>query len=255
MLEAASYRELAARTVGRTVERVDAPDDLILRRGLTAVEVVVAMERATIVGARRTGKVVFLDTDAGHVLALRFGMTGVLEVDGSFGVGDLRYSSNRHLPAWIRFALHFADGGVLALHDARRLGGIELDPDESVLGIDASEVDAGSLASVLGTSTTTVKARLMDQARLAGLGNLLADEILWRAGIDPSRRCVGLTVADTGRLAETILDTIEELAERGGSHLGDLPREPGAVCPLDGTALVRRVVGGRTTYSCPGHQV
>jgi formamidopyrimidine-DNA glycosylase len=93
----------------------------------------------------------------------------------------------------------------------------------------------------------------MDQARVAGVGNLLADEILWRARLDPARPARTLTPAEVRRLHRHLQGTVEDLIARGGSHTGDLQpeRRPGGVCPRDGTPLVRRTVGGRTTWSCP----
>jgi formamidopyrimidine-DNA glycosylase len=142
------------------------------------------------------------------------------------------------------------------VNDPRRLGGVELNPDEGRLGPDAASIDGPTLRALLGSSVAPLKARLMDQAVVAGLGNLLVDEILWRAGLDPARPASSLRPAQIRRLAETIVTTIEELDERGGSHCGDLQDErlPEGRCPRDGTRLQRRTVGGRTTYSCPRHQ-
>jgi formamidopyrimidine-DNA glycosylase len=96
----------------------------------------------------------------------------------------------------------------------------------------------------------------MDQSRLAGLGNLLTDEVLWRAGLDPARTAGGLDDAERAALVRAIRQTIRVLGRRGGSHTGDLQasRARGGVCPRDGAELLRRTVGGRTTYSCPVHQ-
>jgi formamidopyrimidine-DNA glycosylase len=96
----------------------------------------------------------------------------------------------------------------------------------------------------------------MDQARVAGVGNLLADEILWRAGLDPERPAGSLTPNELRRLHRHLGPTIRRLLERGGSHTGDLQphRAAGGTCPRDGEPLVRRTVGGRTTWSCPRHQ-
>jgi formamidopyrimidine-DNA glycosylase len=109
---------------------------------------------------------------------------------------------------------------------------------------------------VLGRSRAPVKAVLMDQSRVAGLGNLLCDEVLWRAGIDPARPANTLDAGETRRVHRAIRDTLRVLGRRGGSHTGDFTsqREAGAHCPRDGAPLVRRTVGGRTTYSCPVHQ-
>ncbi len=96
----------------------------------------------------------------------------------------------------------------------------------------------------------------MDQHRLAGLGNLLTDEILFRAGLDPARAAGGLSADERARLRKTIVATVALLDRRGGSHMGDLQeaRVRGGHCPRDGAELLRRTIGGRTTYSCPLHQ-
>ena len=252
------YRRLAARVVGRQVSEVVAPDAWYLKRGLTAAAARAALEGRSITGVRRTGKVLLLETGGdGPVLGLRFGMSGRLVVDGTAAVDDLAYASNRELEAWDRFALRFADGGDLRMRDPRRLGGVELEPDEARLGPDALTVTPSVLARALGTSAAPLKARLMDQARLAGVGNLAADEALWRAGLDPARPAGSLSPAELRRLHRHVRATMADLVARGGSHTGDLmvERRPGGVCPRDGTPLVRRTVGGRTTWSCPRHQV
>jgi formamidopyrimidine-DNA glycosylase len=206
-------------------------------------------------GTRRTGKLLLLDTD-GPTLGLRFGMTGRLVVDGVAPIERLEYSSARVEPAWVRFALGFDGLGDLQMIDPRRLGGVELDPDESHLGIDALTVRPAQLRALLARSRAPVKAWLLDQSHVAGVGNLLADEILWRAGIDPVRPASTLEPAEVRRLHTHLLRTVHDLTDRGGSHTGDLQvaRVRGATCPRDGTPLLRRTVGGRTTYSCPRHQ-
>ena len=101
-----------------------------------------------------------------------------------------------------------------------------------------------------------LKARLLDQSRLSGVGNLLADETLWRAGIDPARAAGSLSPDEIKRLHRHLRSTLRRLLDRGGSHLGGLQvaRLRGGRCPRDGAELERRTIGGRTTYSCPAHQ-
>ena len=255
--EVEAYRRLAEeRALGRRVRRVLAPDDWFLKRGLTAAAARRALKGRTFVAARRTGKLLLLDTDGGGpTLGLRFGMTGRLIVDGSAGVDQLLYSSLRDETAWDRFAVRFDDGGDLRVRDPRRLGGVELDPDEARLGVDALAVRPAELGALL-RSTAPLKARLMDQSRIAGIGNLLVDEMLWRAGLDPARPAGSLEPVEVRRLHRHLRGTVEDLIERGGSHTGDLQpaRVPGGTCPRDGTPLLRRTVGGRTTWSCPAHQ-
>jgi len=204
---------------------------------------------------RRIGKLMLIDSST-TALGVRFGMTGRIIVDGAAPIDHLEYSSRRSDSAWIRFALGFSDGGSLAINDPRRLGGIELDPDEGRLGPDATSLaDHAALADRL-TGRRAVKAVLLDQRRVAGLGNLLVDEILWRSGIAPTRPVDELSVDDIGHLRGRIIDTIDDLRVRGGSHTGDLQesRMPGAACPRDGTPIRHETVAGRSTYWCPQHQ-
>jgi formamidopyrimidine-DNA glycosylase len=249
------YRRLAEKAVGRRIEAVEAPDEWFLKQGLTPKALAAATEGRELVAARRIGKLLLLDTD-GPTVGLRFGMTGRLLLDGSPGIDHLEYSSVRDEPAWDRIRFGLDRGGDLRVRDPRRLGGVVLDPDEGALGADAMSVGAAGLRDLLAGSTAPLKARLMDQARLAGVGNLIADELLWRAQLDPARPAGSLGPAEVRRLHRHLRPTIELLLERGGSHTGDLhaARVRGGTCPRDGTPLLRRTVGGRTTYSCPAHQ-
>jgi formamidopyrimidine-DNA glycosylase len=255
ILEVETYRVLAERIVGRTVVRVETPDEWFLKRGVTGAVLTDALVGQEVGSVRRVGKLLLVDLDA-HTLGLRFGMTGRLLVDGDAAIERLEYASDRNEEHWDRFALGFDDLGDLRLRDPRRLGGVELDPDESVLGVDALVVTAAQLGRALADSGQPLKARLLDQGRIAGIGNLLADEILWRAVLDPARAAGSLSPAELRRLHRHLRRTLDDLMVRGGSHTGDLQvaRVRGGSCPRDGTALERRTIGGRTTYSCPAHQ-
>jgi formamidopyrimidine-DNA glycosylase len=254
MIEVELYRRVADRVVGRRIRSVDAPDDWFLK-GIDAGSVQRALRRRTVTGTRRIGKLLVLDTD-GPTLGLRFGMTGRLVVDGDGPIDVLEYSSGRDLPEWDRFGLRFEGGGRLRINDPRRLGGVALEPDLDALGPDALTITLGGLRAALAGSTAPLKARLLDQARIAGLGNLLVDEILFRAGIDPARPARSLEEATLARLHRYVRGTVRDLLAQGGSHLGRLQaaRIRGGSCPKDGAPLLRRTVGGRTTYSCPRHQ-
>jgi len=241
--------------LGRVVRSVDAPDAWFLKGGLTASGLSDALVGRTVVAARRIGKLLLLDTDDGPTVGLRFGMTGRLLVDGVAGIDQLEYSSLRDEPAWDRVTFRFDDGD-LRIRDPRRLGGVVLEPPEDALGHDLLRVTAAELRAVLAGSTAPIKARLLDQTRVAGVGNLIADEVLWRAGIDPARTAGSLDRNELRRLHRHLRGAVDEMTERGGSHTGDLfsSRAAGGRCPRDGTPLVRRTIGGRTTWSCPRHQ-
>lgn len=262
LLEVEVYRRLADRVVGSEVAEVVAPDPWFLKRGASAADVAAVATGATVSGTRRIGKLLLVDlAPNGHVLGLRFGMTGRLVLDGPEEGSDepitrLEYASGRQNPAWDRFTLVLADGRRLRISDPRRLGGVEIDPDVSRLGVDAWSITARQLRDALAGSRAPLKARLLDQSRVAGLGNLLVDDALWRAGIDPARPAGDLDPADVTHLAKAVRTTVRTLHRRGGSHRGDLQehRHRDGHCPRDGAPLTRRTIGGRTTYSCPVHQ-
>lgn len=252
LLEVERYARLARRTIGRRIERVDTPDAWFLKRGADADAVATVALGATVGDVRRIGKLLLLDLADGPSLGLRFGMTGRLIVDGELGIGDLEYGSSRLEPEWVRFAVGFAGGGELAIIDPRRLGGVELAPLEERLGPDARTITLDELRGALDGGRGPLKARLMDQARVAGLGNLLTDEVLWRARLDPTRAAGSLDEREVARLHATVHEVLDELDVRGGSHTGDLQiaRAPGAGCPRCGAVVHHAQTGGRSTYWC-----
>ena len=264
LIEVERYRRAAEEVLGATVAGVEILDPRMIRDGTSPQAFTGALVGAELTAARRRGKLLVLDTaragEPGPSLGIRFGMTGGLLVAGTPVIDRLLYSSATIGEQWIRFRLALADGRALALHDPRRFASVLLDPDEEALGPDALVVTPAALAGLLGAGRPpgpALKARLMDQARLAGLGNLLVDEILWRAGLAPDRPSGGLSPAELRRLHRHIRRTLEELDRAGGSHLGHLmsERRPGGHCPKDGTSLRSATIGGRTSWWCPGHQV
>src|SRR6478672_3251981 len=168
MLEAEAARAvIEARALGRKIRSVEAPDAWYLKRGLTAPAVADALTGRRLAVARRTGKQLLLDTSGvgrartpGPVLGLHLGMSGRVVVDGESAGDPLLYASNAENPAWLRFGVRFTDGGSLWLRDPRRLGAVELDPDESRFGPDAAALDRGALDHALGKSHAPLKAVL-----------------------------------------------------------------------------------------------
>jgi formamidopyrimidine-DNA glycosylase len=255
--EVERYRVLAeGAALGRRITAVQAPDAWYLKRATSAESVAAALIGQKFVTARRRGKLMMLDTDDGTVLGLRFGMSGRLMVDGQAGVDELIYSGRLANPRFERFAVEFDGGGTLSMNDPRRLGGVEVDPDLSRLGPDALGLDLAGLRHALAGGRVALKARLLDQSHIAGVGNLIADEILWRAGLSPLRLAGEMKPPAVKRLHAHLTSGLADLIERGGSHTGDLMphRHPGGSCPRDGAALRRDTVGGRTTWWCPKHQ-
>ena len=97
---------------------------------------------------------------------------------------------------------------------------------------------------------------LLDQTAIAGLGNMLVDEVLWWASLDPHRPAASLDADEVAALQHAIRRRLPVMLRRGGSHTGTLSPPCGrpAGCPRDGAELRRDVVGGRTTIWCPSHQ-
>jgi len=233
------------RALRRRIAAVDDRDTYVSRPHAPG-EIEGALRGHELVGAHRRGKSLWLETDdAGPVLGLHLGMAGSIAID--------QEPSPR---GWDRFTIAFEDGGRLALRDRRRLGRAVLEPRIDALGPDAADITRADFRKRVGFGRAPVKARLMDQSVLAGIGNLLADEILWQARIDPRRPAGGLSEEELDRLRRAMRATLRRTIRRGGAHTGDFPpaRAPHGICPRCGAEVHRTRVGGRTTYWCPEEQ-
>jgi formamidopyrimidine-DNA glycosylase len=257
ILEVESYRQLADRVVGATIVRGWA--DAYTAKKLTNVAAWArAVKNLTLTGTSRRGKLLLLDTN-GVRLGVRFGMTGVLLIDDDAGIDGLFYGPHSFKPEWVRGGLEFSDGRKLIMHDPRRLARFEIDPDLSSLGPDALSLTRGQfneMTTITRGDGPAIKARLLDQAAVAGVGNLLADEILFRASIDPRTPTGLLSTEQRAALYKNFTQTMRTLQRRGGSHMGDHMegRYPGSYCPRDGASMLSATIGGRTTYWCSLHQ-
>jgi formamidopyrimidine-DNA glycosylase len=259
-LEAEIYRRSAERALHRRIAAVDVDE-----RQAMAPEIRSVLPGAVFTSARRHGKLVLLDTAGpdgeGPTLGLHFGMTGRLIVDGGAAIDRLEYASGRDAPAWDRLVVTFDDGGQLRVNDPRRWAQFTLDPDDARLGPDVLDTPPDRMAEVLTIAfarrRAAVKAVLLDQATVAGFGNLCVDEILWQAGLDPARSASTLSAVDVAALVAAMAEHLPAMLERGGSHRGTIDPEVRASlppCPRDGSPLERTTVGGRTTVRCPSHQ-
>ncbi len=204
---------------------------------------------------RRHGKWLLCPAD-GPVLLLHFGMTGDLVWSG--------HEPERHRHD--RLALAF-DDGELRYRNMRKLGGVWLSHDGAELkdiighlGPDALDVAPEEFLDRLSRRRGGVKAFLMDQRFVAGVGNLLADEVLWQARIHPRLRVEDLDAATRARLFRTLkrvlriaVDEFDYLESRK-RWLNHVRGEPEARCPRCRTSISRVTVAGRTTYLCPACQ-
>lgn len=265
---------IEAAGLNRRIAEVDDSDQYVCRPHAPG-QIRDALVGRELTGAFRQGKTMWCETSPregesgpGPELGIHLGMSGRIMISGIDGGqvsgGDPpagRYGLDANAPGrkpeWDRFTITFADGGVLRLFDKRRLGRVRLDPDTSGLGPDAERTDPAEFAERVGKGNAPLKARLLDQAVLAGVGNLLADETLWQARLDPRRPAGGLSADELASLHRALEDATRSAIAKGGVHTGEFidSRRKGGVCPRCGAELERATVGSRTTWFCPAEQV
>jgi formamidopyrimidine-DNA glycosylase len=243
--EAERARQTLESAVGRTIAAVDDRDTYVCRPHPEG-EIAAGLVGHKVIAVHRRGKFLWLETEDGPVLGLHLGMAGRFLVDPE------------DTTRWDRFTLEFEDGGRLVLRDRRRLGRAILNPDFSHVGPDAANVKRDDFRRLIGSGRTAVKARLLNQHAISGVGNLLADEALWQARLSPLHLTSDLTTEELDRLRRVLRSAIRSAISKGGVHTGRFVRarrgenrhESGR-CPRDHTPLRRDTVGGRTTYWCP----
>ena len=222
---------------------------------------------------RRTGKFLMLDMDGGVTLLSHLGMSGrwLYWRPGWTPDGSLEH---------VHLKLSFEDGAVLWFQDVRRFGMLRVvaterlaqDSSLRLLGPDPLAVprDGAALRTAARGARTSIKVWLLDQRRIAGLGNIYASEVLFRARVDPRRRAGALAPEEWARVASEIPAVLEESIARMGTTFSTyrtIWNEPGEYgeqllvydragepCRNCGTPLKRIVQGGRSTYFCPSCQ-
>ncbi|WP_139978399.1 Fpg/Nei family DNA glycosylase [Nocardioides litoris] len=244
----------------RTIADVDDTDTWVCRPHSPG-EIREAIVGRQFSAAHRRGKSMWLSTSRdGPDLGVHLGMAGrvfVTDPDGEVVEGGDRVRGALDgKPEWNRFTVTFESGAVLRLFDKRRLGRVRLDPDVDALGPDAELVGLGEFREVMGRGKAPLKARLLDQSMLAGVGNLLADQTLWQARLDPRRRVDTLDDDEVARLHRELRKATKAAIRRGGVHTGEViaHRGKGEHCPRCGAEMTRATVGGRTTWWCPEEQ-
>jgi formamidopyrimidine-DNA glycosylase len=254
-------RRLDQHGLKRRMAKVTVSDNRILA-GLPVARLREALEGRRFESTRRHGKHLLARLDQNGWVSFHFGMTGEL----------LPFEAEEAEPRYTRVRLDFADGGHLAYVNRRMLGHVGLTDDAKAfiarekLGPDAldPDLDAEAFAAALGSARRTLKAALMDQSAVAGIGNIYADEILFQAKLHPETKLGSLTDGDRKRLFEETRRVLQTAIDHGaGSELlpERLPagfiipqRRKGGRCPRCGTAIESFKAGGRTAYLCPNCQ-
>jgi formamidopyrimidine-DNA glycosylase len=243
--EAERARQTLETALHRAIAAVDDGDTYVSRPHQPG-EIAAALCGHRFIAARRRGKFLWMETDDGPTLGLHLGMAGKIVVDEEAAEAS-RFD---------RFAVEFEDGSRLALRDRRRLGRAVLNPDYSHVGTDAADIARDAFRERIGRGHTAVKARLLNQHVIAGVGNLLADQVLWQARISPRRDTGSLSTEELDRLRRELRSALRDAIRRGGVHTGNFVRvrRREQICPRDGHHLEKATVGGRTTYWCPACQ-
>lgn len=246
-------RYFARYAAGGVVRGVEAPTPAIVRNS-TAAGLGRALDGRRLGRPWRVGKWMVAPT-GGPALAFHFGMTG-------FFVWS-KDSDGRHRHDRLVLLL---SGGELRYRNMRMLGGVWLCRSENEvervtgpLGPDAAGLERDRLEEILAAGRGGLKALLMNQRRIAGIGNELSDEILWRARIHPQRPARSLDRREGGRLTRSMRDVIATSNRRGRipterRWLKSQRRARDPRCPRCRAALRRDRIAGRTAYWCPNCQ-
>ena len=272
--EVEAARTLVMRAArGRRITRVIAADDPIVFEGVPAARFRRALTGRKILGAHRHGKHLWLELDERPWPCFHFGMSGGLYAPDRKAVklkSSRSHGDQTWPPRFMKLRLVLDDGGELVYADARRLGRVRLrhdpaaEPPISRLGFDALVAlpTARALADVLATRSAPIKAVLLDQSFSAGVGNWIADEVLYQARIAPGRPARTLSAEEVRRLRAAIR-LVVGTAVRLGADGDRFPRswlfhrrwgrQLGAVTAR-GQSIRHDTVGGRTTAWVPAVQ-
>lgn len=211
-------RDIEARLAGRRFEAIRLSHDDILS-GTTRRRLLAGLRGARVTGLGRRAKNAVIETDRRR-LVIQPGMTGAMFVKKRLSADDRRYAV---------LSVLLDDGRTFLYHDVRRLGRIRwLDATGWAAfsaAIGPEPLDDGFSPAILGAalagSRSAVKKVLMDQKRLAGVGNIYANEALFRAGIDPSKEARRLTAEDHARLHRHVVDILTDAVRASGSTIRD----------------------------------
>jgi formamidopyrimidine-DNA glycosylase len=256
-------RDLRPRLEGRTVRSVKVGDRR-LRRPWSPAWTPLLRGRA-VTAVRRRGKWIQIALDDGRHLLVHLGMTGQLTVQ----------PAAEPLPDHTHLVFTLDDGRQLRYRDVRRFGSATLFDDDAALrrffetsglGPEPFELDAGAWRRSLGATRRCLKACLLDQRLVAGVGNIYADESLFEARLHPERVAARLTPAQAGRLREAIIAVLNRAIARRGSSIRDYVGGSGTKgefqnefrvygrvdqpCPRCGRPIVRVRLAGRSTHFC-----
>jgi formamidopyrimidine-DNA glycosylase len=206
---------------------------------------------------RRHGKSIFAGSVDGPWLHIHLGMFGSIRV----------LEEDEDLADYIRLTAEFEGGQRLHFRDSRKFGRISVIEDvdafidDKGLGPDMQTIGDNVFAETIGKTRGAIKSALLNQKKLAGVGNLWSDEALFQSDIDPETQADALEAEQVQTLYRALQDILKAVVVTNATYT-ELPedwlihhRENGATCPRCGGTVSKKTVGGRTSYFCPDHQV
>lgn len=252
--EAEANRRRIESVLNRTIERVWLGE-------VEHMDMPPQSERERLVGRQftetdRHGKLIFAGSRSGPWICIHLGMTGSIKT----------YDEERGEPDYAKFVVDFEGDRRLAFTCPRKLGWVHItdDPERYVsqigFGPDALEITREAFVEVIGGTRGAVKSALMQQKKLAGIGNLWSDEICFQTGTNPDAKGTDLSEERVSDMYDAMRDILAAVSDTDMDY-GKLPehwvihcRDEGADCPrCDGT-IRKATVGGRSAYYCDSHQ-
>lgn len=258
---------LEGRVIARVEQRIDA-----LRRPLP-LDFAVRIAGRRVNRVRRRGKYILIHLDGGDVLIVHLGMTGRMTIHAGEAPPPARHD---------HIVFHTDHGHHIVFNDARRFGVMDLAREMALhrhpllanLGCEplGNEFNGDILAAMLKGRRAPIKAALLDQRLIAGIGNIYASEILYRARLSPRRKAYTVAGARAERVAHAVRGVLNEAIAAGGSSLRDYVQASGELgyfqhrfavygregepCPdCDCASTIRRIVqSGRSSFYCPRRQ-
>jgi formamidopyrimidine-DNA glycosylase len=280
-------RQLEPELAGKRIESASVLDDRLTRpEPPRSLERAVAGRRVTAVARR--GKYLLIGLDGGRTLALHLRMTGNLLIrePGGDATADLmkteplggpRLYESQPEPSHVRARFRLEDGAELLFTDVRRFGqAVVLDEGDQLeeyfaarLGVEplSRDLTPERLLELANDRKAPLKSFLLTQSRVAGIGNIYADEALWRARLHPLSPAGSMKLEHAERLVEGIVGALEAGLDHGGASIDDyrdtrgeqgsmqeeflVHTREGEPCPRGDGEIQRIVVTGRSTYFCP----
>jgi formamidopyrimidine-DNA glycosylase len=267
-------RELDREVVGKRIKTVSVTGERSVRRHDDPAEFVTRLEGAKVTAVERRGKNLLLKLDTEELLVVHLGMSGQL----------LKAAAKDELAKHTHVVITFTQGGQLRFVDPRTFGEMFVTTAETLtdevpelahLGPDPVDqaMSWQALGHLLMRHPMKLKAFLMDQSIIAGIGNIYSDEILWQAGLRYDRLSTSLSTQEMRRLSRALVETLHDAIKFGGSTLSDqqyvslsgkageyqdhhevYDREKQA-CRRCRANITKAKFQGRTTYFCPECQV